>query len=76
MSTVYVIGNGFDLHHGLPTGTADFINYLKREHVYNEVIDAFSVFSSYAVDWNEYEEALSDINLEEIEEQNVMAPDY
>lgn len=76
VATLYIIGNGFDLHHKLHTTTVDFKEYLKKESVYNEVMNAFDVFSSYAVDWNEYEQSLSEIDLEEIEEQNAQAPDY
>jgi len=30
----------------------------------------------YGVDWNEYEQSLNDINLDEIEYQNEICPDY
>lgn len=76
MVTLYIIGNGFDLHHGLKTKPEHFIEQLKKESVYNEVVNAFEVFSSLAVDWSEYEQALSDIDLDEIEDQNIQAPDY
>ena len=76
MATLYIIGNGFDLHHKLRTTTGDFKEHLKKETVYNEGISAFDVFNSYAVDWNEYEQSLSEIDLEEIKEQNAQAPDY
>lgn len=76
MSTLYIIGNGLDLHLGLHTGTSDFIKYLKCERVYNEVMNAFDVFSCYGVDWNEYEEGLSNMDLEEVEAQKFEIPDY
>lgn len=28
--TLYIIGNGFDLHHGMPTLFSDFKRYLER----------------------------------------------
>lgn len=27
---LYVVGNGFDRHHGLPTGYTDFCRYVKE----------------------------------------------
>lgn len=76
MSTLYIIGNGFDLHHKLHTTIDDFKYHLKNESVYNEPISAFDVFDSYAVDWSEYEQSLSNIDLMEIEGQNLQFPNY
>jgi hypothetical protein len=30
MTTLYIIGNGFDLWHGLPTGYGDFYEHAKE----------------------------------------------
>lgn len=76
MSTLYVIGNGFDLHFELNTKTKDFKKYLEAEPVYNEVENALEVLMEYDVDWNEYEQALNNINLDEIMSQNEVFPDY
>jgi hypothetical protein len=38
MNRIYIIGNGFDLSHGLPTGYNDFIAYLIKKEV-NTFID-------------------------------------
>lgn len=32
MSTLYIIGNGFDLHHGLPTNYSDFHQYVLQHY--------------------------------------------
>lgn len=32
MEKLFIIGNGFDLHHGLPTKYTDFINFVKCEY--------------------------------------------
>lgn len=50
MSTLYVIGNGFDLHFELNTKTKDFKKYLEAEPVYNEVENALEVLMEYDVD--------------------------
>lgn len=76
MKTLYIIGNGFDLHFGLKTKTDHFIEYLKNQPVYNETDNAFNVFNSYGVNWYEYEQSLNNIDLDEIEFQNEIQPDY
>lgn len=76
MGILYIIGNGFDLHFNLKTKTEDFIECLKKQPVYNEVSNALDVLECYGVDWNEYEQSLNDINLDELEFQNEIQPDY
>lgn len=76
MKTLYIIGNGFDLHFGLKTKTDHFIEYLKNQPIYNETDNAFNVFNSYGVNWYEYEQSLNNIDLDEIEFQNEIQPDY
>lgn len=29
---LFIIGNGFDLHHGLPTSYGDYVDYLKEHN--------------------------------------------
>lgn len=76
MRTLYIIGNGFDLHFNLKTKTDNFENYLKNQTIYNGVDNASNVFNSYGVNWYEYEQSLNDIDLDEIESQNEIKPDY
>lgn len=76
MGTLYIIGNGFDLNFNLNTKTEHFSGYLKQQSVYNEVGNALDVLDCYGVDWHEYEQSLNDIDLDEIEFQNVIQPDY
>lgn len=76
MGTLYIVGNGFDLHFGLKTKTEHFIEYLRRQPIYNEISNAFDVLGCYGVDWCDYEQSLNDIDLDEIEFQNEIPPDY
>lgn len=76
MGTLFIIGNGFDLHYGLPTRTVDFRNYLKKEKIHNDLKKASEVFSEYGVCWSEFEECLSRIDLHQIEESQLSSPDY
>jgi len=66
---LYIIGNGFDLHHRLPTSTNDFIKFIEIED-----IDENYVVSG--VNWSEYENALSYFDVDEMCEQFVGYPDY
>ncbi len=32
MHSLFILGNGFDLHHGLPTRYTDFMAFMKQRH--------------------------------------------
>lgn len=76
MSVLYVIGNGFDLHFGLKTSPQDFQDILTEKQIYNETDNAYDVLHTYGVNWSEYEQSLAEIDLDEIEDQNIIGPDY
>ena len=73
---LYVIGNGFDLHYGLKTGTDSFVDFLKREHVFNEIDNAAEVMRGYGVCWSDFEENIAYIDFDRIEETQLQYPDY
>lgn len=75
-NTLFIIGNGFDIHHGLPTRTCDFCDILSRKNVDGDFENALEIFMNYGVDWGEYENSLRMLDLNEIEEQNLTMPDY
>ena len=62
--TLYIIGNGFDLHHGLPTEYWRFKNYL--EQVDREVYDWVENYIAIDEDWAELELSLADLDTENI----------
>jgi len=66
---LYIIGNGFDLYHKLPTGTDDFCKII-------EDIDCNEYYLTAGVDWSLYEEALSSFDVDEMAKQFVGYPDY
>lgn len=76
MSRLYIIGNGFDLFHGLPTRTSDFCDILSNQIIPGEFENAYEVFYNYGVDWGKFENSLSNIDPEVIEEGIVDYPDY
>ncbi|MEG0806692.1 MAG: AbiH family protein [Lachnospiraceae bacterium] len=73
---LYIIGNGFDRCHGLDTSTERFKEILRRQEIYNENDTAQEVFECYGVLWGDYESCLANIDLEAIEENQMIAPDY
>lgn len=76
MGTLYIVGNGLDIHYGLKTKVEHFQKILETKGVYGEIGNAIDVLAAYGVDWSGYEEALADIDLSEIELQNLISPDY
>ena len=56
MEILYIIGNGFDLWHGLPTKYADFYEY-SREHL-DELEQHFSNVPFHETLWNNFEQSL------------------
>lgn len=76
MGTLFVIGNGFDLHFGLKTGTADFEDFLSEQRIEGEMDTALEILNAYGVDWSEYEQSLANMNLDVIELENLGFPDY
>lgn len=77
MRTLYIIGNGLDLYFKLKTLPEHFVEHLKEQHIYNNIGNAFDVLMDcYGIDWCGYEQSLNDIDLNEIELQNEIQPDY
>ena len=77
MGTLYVIGNGLDLHFGLETSINHFKAFLAKECIPEDMENARWVFEGlYGVDWSEYEQALAGIDLEVIYENHMCGPDY
>ena len=62
---LYVIGNGFDLHHGMPCGYADFIAWLQgnRHEVYNGLNRIYGDCSGN--NWSDFENSLRGFNLDD-----------
>lgn len=62
---LYVIGNGFDLHHGMPCGYVDFIAWLQgnRHEVYNDLNRIYGYCSGN--NWSDFENSLRGFNLDD-----------
>ncbi len=68
---IYIIGNGFDLYFGLKTRVSDYIECLDKV-----LKDGVELYKGIGVYWNEFEEDLSNIDLELIRDDRVNFPDY
>lgn len=64
---LYIIGNGFDLYHGMKTGYNDFKKYVMIES--RDVYDAIEEFAPAGDEWNELESSLGDIDFYNIIEE-------
>ena len=66
METVYLIGNGFDLHHNLPTDYKDFHNYViaNSNNLENTFEEYFKLKTGANYLWTNFEEDLGTFNWE------------
>ena len=55
MSILYIIGNGFDLYHGLPTSYKDFYEFGKD--LLDEIEEFYKLDISSATPWSDFEKA-------------------
>jgi hypothetical protein len=64
MSKLYIIGNGFDLHHGLSTSYTDFEHHLKTHHI--QLLDSLNKYYFIAGNdqnlWSKFEENLANLD--------------
>lgn len=76
---LYIIGNGFDLHHHLKTSYHDFASFLHEK--YNSIYSTLESYVSYPKSdndlWSRFEENLANLDAEEIlSEHSDTLPDY
>ncbi|HHC2393154.1 TPA: bacteriophage abortive infection AbiH family protein [Klebsiella pneumoniae] len=67
---LYIIGNGFDIRHGLPTRYKHFKSYLAKND--KELYDAIEEYIPAGDEWNELESALGEIDYELILQNSEM----
>lgn len=67
---LYIIGNGFDLHHGIPSRYSDFRQWLYQEH--KGIIDDNFHGCDNDEWWNDFESHFADINIESIAMEETM----
>lgn len=62
---LYIVGNGFDLHHRIPTEFCDFRQFV-REHDSGLLKAIESYLSAIRADWSDLESSLATIEVEGI----------
>ena len=64
MDTLYIIGNGFDLHHGLDTSYKNFRDnvVLKTPNLRKLLLDLYGDAINEDMWWSDFEAKLSDID--------------
>jgi len=75
MSVLYIIGNGFDLHHGLPTDLGDFRRYVHA--VDRPIARAIADHLPADEDWSDPEASLAHLDPDELADAlSVFLPGY
>lgn len=64
MSLLYIIGNGFDLHHGMRSSFTHFKEYVRNRD--RDVFDACEKLLPARGDWSNLEEALGSVDSEDL----------
>ena len=72
MDTLYVIGNGFDLHHGLKTSYYAFADFLRKNHqpLYHSLESYVAYPDSDKSLWSAFESNLAKLNIDDILSEN------
>ena len=66
--TLYIVGNGFDLYHGLETSFSNFGQYVKENH--SELSYYLETYFHYVDLWNDFENVLSTFDISEFFNDN------
>ena len=63
-TSLYIIGNGFDLHHGMKTQFSDFQDHLEGNN--RDLLDALETYLLHDELWSDFEEALATLDIDTI----------
>lgn len=70
LKTLYIIGNGFDLYHGLPTKPSNFSEYLKLNNKsLFDLFESYYFFDSGKDLWSELEKNLANLDVDWLSER-------
>ena len=64
--SLYIIGNGFDIHHGIKSRYSDFRDYLRK--IDNSLYDLITEYIPISDDWSDLEQSLADTDSEQIKD--------
>lgn len=66
IKTLYIIGNGFDKHHNMPTAFTEFYEWMKEKHYFDATwqIDEIYGMADYTW-WKDFENSLGEMDMRE-----------
>lgn len=64
-SRLYIIGNGFDLHHGIASSYRNFENHVKNNNA--KLYSNLRLYFNYDYLWSNFEAALAEIDVRSIQ---------
>ena len=70
MAKLYIIGNGFDIHHKIKSKYSDFKNYVKEQD--RNLFEALEKYFNSDELWSDFEETLAYINTDVIIDGRLM----
>ncbi len=73
MKVLYIVGNGFDLWHGLPTSYGDF--YSRASEVLSEFEEYFVQYNDCSIPWSDFENNLGDYDWQTVFQEQEL-PDF
>lgn len=66
MDRLFIIGNGFDLFHGIPSSYCDFEEYLQDRHDTGDFLEKIERFIESSNLWSDFERALGELDDESV----------
>lgn len=64
IKTLYIIGNGFDKHHGMPTAFTEFYDWMQRERYFDTISQIDEVYGVTKYDWwKDFENSLGEMDM-------------
>jgi len=73
MKVLYIVGNGFDLWHGLPTSYGDF--YSRASEVLSEFEEYFVQYNDCSIPWSDFENNLGEYDWQTLFQEQEL-PDF
>ena len=64
MRKLFIIGNGFDIHHGIKSKYSDFKKYLKNSN--QDIFEIIDVYFDSDRFWNDFEKSLGEFDAEQL----------
>lgn len=64
MKKLFIVGNGFDIHHGIQSKYSDFKKYLKNNN--QEIVETIDGYFDNDYFWNDFEKSLGEFDADQL----------